>query len=97
MNKLSTSRTQNNQRSELCPFCETEPECVDHFLFRCSKYSEMRNDFYGKISNRDSDFIGLDDNHKLRYILNVECPDKCIGICCNYVQGIYESRLKYLA
>ena len=96
LNCLSTSKTQGNLQRELCPFCETEPEDVGHFLFNCAKYRTIRLEFYKQISERELSmtFDDFDINEKLRFVLNVECSTENIGICCRFLKRIYEERLK---
>ena len=96
LNCLTTSKAQGNLQRELCPFCETEPEDVGHFLFTCVKYRTIRSEFLKQISEKEIDmtFVDLDINEKLRFILNVECSTGNIGICCKFLKRIYEERLK---
>ena len=51
---IETGRYDNTPRCErLCSLCDmNEIGNEIHFLFRCSKYSTIRNAFYNKIVNR---------------------------------------------
>ena len=96
MNALSTSKSQGNKQLAMCPFCNLEPESVGHFLFKCVKYNDIRLKFSNEISIQDMNihFNNLDENNKLRYILNVECPVEATGTCCNFLYNIYTKRLQ---
>ena len=96
MNILSTSKSQGYQQLELCPFCNDEPESVGHFLLKCDKYREVRSEFVNQISTHDVErhFESLNENEKLRYVLNVECPREITRICCSFVSRIYLQRVK---
>ena len=56
--------------------CNSEPETVDHFLFKCVKYNDIRNNFINDISTHHpyNYFQNLTKDDKMRYILNVNCP-----------------------
>ena len=96
INILSTSKSQGYQQLELCPFCNDEPESVGHFLLKCDKYREVRSEFVNQISTHDVErhFESLNENEKLRYVLNVECPREITRICCSFVSRIYLQRVK---
>ena len=96
MNILTTSKSQGRQCLDTCPMCNLEPETVDHFLFKCVKYNEFRNNFINDISTHHpyNYFQNLTKDDKMRYILNVDCPSEVIGKCCKFIYNIYSSRLK---
>ena len=95
MNVLSTSKSQGAQL-ELCPMCNLEPETVDHFLLKCVKYSNIRNDFISEISTHHPhfNFENLLTDDKIRYILNIDCPTEVVGSCCKFIYNIYNTRVK---
>ena len=95
MNILSTSKSQGAQL-ELCPMCNLEPETVDHFLFKCMKYSFIRNNFMSDISTHHAHlyFENLHNEDKMRYVLNVDCPTEVVGSCCKFIYNIYTTRVK---
>ena len=46
---LSTSRTAGKKCSDTCPLCGSEPETTAHFLLRCSKLSNIRQQYLPKV------------------------------------------------
>ena len=94
MNILSSCRSQGNQQLALCPFCRDEPESVSHFILKCDKYRDIRSNFFDKLVVQNAQVNLLNDQEMLRYILNVECPDKLIGMCCNFLCTLYDQRVK---
>ena len=94
LNILSTCKSQGNLRLDLCPFCKVEPESVSHFLLKCNRYLDTRKQFFDKITQKDAQFDTFNDQIKLSYLLNVECPENVIGLCCKFISDIYSQRLK---
>ena len=92
MNILSTSRIHGNQHDPTCFLCQSEIEAVGHFILRCPKYQASRSEMYEKISRHDSSFCNLNEDDKLRYILDARCPEESLGTCCNYVFNMYKER-----
>lgn len=93
MNHLSTSRSNKNMLA-ICPLCSREPESVNHFILRCSKFTNERDTFITSILPYTPTFISMDDINRLRYILGLHCPPEVISHCCKYVSGIYSLREK---
>ena len=93
VNILSTCKGQGNLQQELCPLCNAEPESVTHFLFSCNKYSDIRTIFIDKILTHHVGFDSLNEREKLSFILNLECPQELIGICCFFISEMYDSRI----
>ena len=50
----------------LCEFNEIEDEC--HFLFKCSLYSDLRNDWIRNITDKTPDFVEMDTTTKFKVI-----------------------------
>ena len=46
---FSTSRTAGKKWSDTCPLCGSEPETTAHFLLRCSKLSNIRQQYLPKV------------------------------------------------
>ena len=94
MNCLSTSKTQN-QQSELCPFCESGPEDVEHFLFTCNRYHDIRLEFCNNLLEKENiDFNVFTMDRKLSYVLNVESSAKTTSTCCKFLKKMYLKRLE---
>lgn len=64
----------------LCQQCNSgEVEDEKHFLLKCSKYNNERVDLYKTISESCKNFVRLDDDQKLIWLLN--CEDIIILKC----------------
>ena len=92
MNVLKTSKSQGQQQNDICFLCEVEPETVDHFLLRCSKYQHIRIEMFNRISSNEPHFNNLDESHKLSYLLDLKCSDDNVGLCCNFLYKMYKQR-----
>ena len=92
MNILCTSKIHGSQNVTNCFLCHNGNETVDHFLLKCAKFNDIRTENFEKFQRIDSNFINLDDNEKIMYILSTECPEKCLVVCCNFVTDMYKQR-----
>ena len=92
MNILSTSKIHGNHANTTCFLCQNEEETVGHFLFRCPRYYTIRTEIYNKIANVDVHFQNLNDEDKLRYILDTQCPAENLGVCCKFLLEMYTKR-----
>ena len=92
MNVLLTSKIHSNQDNTTCFLCQNGTETVDHFLFNCTKFNNIRVEKFEKIKENDPNFINLSNEDKLIYILDLRCPERNIGLCCNFVATIYKQR-----
>ena len=93
-NVLNSCKFRFNQSiSKLCKTCNRNvEEGVTHFLMECDYYKEKRDAFYTIVSKNYRNFTQLSDNHKLHFILNLECADDMQGVCCKFVHDIYSIR-----
>ena len=62
------------------------------FCLNVKKFNDIRTENFEKFQRIDSNFINLDDNEKIMYILSAECPEKCLVVCCNFVTDMYKQR-----
>ena len=92
MNLLNTSKSRGEQQSDICKLCNIESETVEHFLLKCHKYENIRNEMLNSICSVEPDFRTMNENEKMRYILDLNCPENNIGVCCNFVFKIYKQR-----
>ena len=53
----------------LCEFNEIEDKC--HFLFKCSLYSDLRNDWITNITDKTPDFVEMDTTTKFKVIFAI--------------------------
>ena len=91
---IETGRYDNNPRCErLCSLCDiNEIEDEIHFLFRCSKYSTIRNAFYNKIGkNRFPNVKQLQLTDLIFDLMN--CNDNII----KFVSLCFDLRNKFLS
>ena len=95
-NALNESRFRINMAdSPACRICNEESEDINHLLFRCSYFNTFRTSFLDKMRATDMRFLVLPENYKLKYILNMECPEKLSGLVCNFVSNIYNSCINF--
>ena len=96
MNILSTCKTRTDSVNNVsCPLCKEGCETVHHFLFNCKLFEDSRKDFFHNIIENDRNFEGMSQANRLKYVLNLECPNINIGLCCKYVTGLYTRREGY--
>ena len=92
-NILNTCKFRFNQStSKLCKTCRNATEGVRHFLLDCDYYKEKRDMFFKVVSNSYYNFVQLSADQKLRFILNLDCPDNLQGPCCKFIHDIYSTR-----
>ena len=74
--EIEMGKYKNKPRDErLCSGClKVEKEV--HFLFECNSYSTLRDDFTKSISSIDSNYLKLNNDQKLIYLMT--CEDKNI-------------------
>ena len=92
MNILLTSKVSGNSDDLECFLCKNDIESVGHFLLDCARYDEIRNNFYTSLETADVRFCELPREEKLRFILNIRCPDEYIGVCCKFLLDMYRQR-----
>ena len=67
---IETGRFRNqpvqDRLCNLCEFNEIEDEC--HFLFKCSLYNDLRNDWIRNITDKTPDFVEMDTTTKFKVI-----------------------------
>ena len=66
---------------------------MEHFLLTCGHFAAYRNDFYTDLDASVSLFESLDETDKLRYILDLQCPEENVSICCKFVSKMYQLRV----
>ena len=96
--KIETGRYDNTPRCErlssLCDMNEIEDEI--HFLFRCSKYSIIRNAFCNKIANRIPNVKQLQLTDLIFDLMN--CNDNIINMqFIKFVSSCFDLRNKLLS
>jgi hypothetical protein len=72
--------------NRLCPLCKFEVEDELHFTIKCTKFQELRNKIYLKISDILHSFYNLSDTDKFHLIFR--CNDYDVSKCC--MKGISE-------
>ena len=91
---LATCKTKARLSSDIsCPLCKQGNETVEHFLLTCAHFAANRNDFYTDLDASVSLFESLDENDKLRYIVDLQCPEEIVSICCKFVSKMYHLRV----
>ena len=92
LNLLKTSKSRGEQQNIICGFCHLEPETVDHFLLRCTKYQDIRSQSFSMISSNEPEFRNRNDDDKLKYILDLQCSNNNVGVCCKFLSKMYSVR-----
>ena len=92
MNILCTSKIHGSLNVTNCFLCHNGNETVGHFLLKCPKFNDIRIENFEKLRRIDANFINLDDNEKIMYLLNTEGPEKCLVLCCNFINEMYKQR-----
>ena len=97
MNPLESSATKKNksETNGVCKICTAGlPETVNHLILECSKFSQERNELLLKLNQSDTqtNVNTLSSSKLLTYIINLECPNTCVKICCKFINTIYNSR-----
>ena len=57
---------------------------VRHHRVHCDINVMTLSDFFTDLDVSVSLFESLDENDKLRYILDLQCPQETVSICCNF-------------
>ena len=92
-NILNDCKMRFNQiSSDHCSSCTGQKEGVEHFLLDCSYFKQQRDNFIDFVSNQYRNFSYLTSQDKLRFILNLDCPEHIEGACCKFVNEIYKKR-----
>ena len=93
MNNLNSCRFRFRKvMSPDCPNCSQQVETVEHLLLQCKTFDNLRDTFIRKMVVKYPRFVQMSNDHKLKVILNLDCPQENINICCNYVKDIYKAR-----
>ena len=76
-----------------CKNCHVK-ETPQHLLFECTDFAITRSKAYDSIKNKDPlfDVASMSIYDLMKYVLNLECPDKCVSECCSMVNEIYNAR-----
>ena len=91
MNCLLTCKTRKRILSDsLCNLCKSNDETVDHFLFKCKYFDDIRGQFINDVQKYI--YPTFDSNHLLKFILDLQCPPEAIPLCCKLVYNMYTKR-----
>ena len=99
LNVLENSK-QNINKSPFggnCPNCSiSAKETTYHLLFKCNKFSDVRDRIYTSLRSNDQTFDSTNMNAEelLKYVLDLQCPDINIPKCCELVKKIYDTRVE---
>ena len=85
-----------NGGSKNCTSCKNEVESVEHFLFDCPKFSNIRNDLLNVIKQYVPNFDNLSSESKLGVILDFNVPNRMKDLLrnsiCKFVSTMYNAR-----
>ncbi len=95
MHVLATSKCRKNtngDNSEQWPLCKTESESVEHFLLRCPKISDSKQNFINGIVHFEPNFDRMNNDEKLKTMLNLECKPETRHLVIEFVTNTYKQR-----
>ncbi len=88
MHVLATSKCRKNtngDNSELCPLCKTESESVEHFLLRCPKFSDTKQNFINGIVLFEPNFDRMNNDKMLKTMLILECKPEARHLVIEFI------------
>ena len=93
---LQSSQAKLNKSSDgLCKNCARNTrESPEHFLLHCEKFSTIRKEMYEAINRIDYKFSTMNSMNRMKYLLDLRCPEQCISLCCSLVNKLYHAREK---
>ena len=68
--RISLLCNQTTRVNTNCPFCESNQKDEIHFLFDCSKYSLIKNNFYNKVKTLIPNITQLPMNVLMNELMN---------------------------
>ena len=80
-------RPRKPPEERLCKLCYTESETEIHFLTKCIHYSELRKNFYAKVSILNNTFNFKRDEDKFEYLMTSKNDE----IIKNVMKFIFEA------
>ncbi len=98
MHVLPTSKCRKNtnpygDNSQLCPLCKKESESVEHFLLRCPKFSDTKQNFINGIVLFEPNFNRMNNDKMLKTMLYLECKPEARHLVIEFITNIYKQRL----
>lgn len=99
--RIQTGKYENNGKpipvkQRICKLCiDKSIENEEHFIGYCSKYSDLRKEYFEKISFLDSSFRNLEISYKVLYILKAENPETS-PIIGKFISHLFTERIKYI-
>ena len=99
MNVLENSKPkiEKSPSGGRCTYClQQAQETPYHTLFACDQFSNIRQNAYIHIKNIDPifDHLKMTREDLTKYVLDLNCPEKCVRRCCGLVKDIYEARVR---
>ena len=89
----SMGRFKNNNIKQ-CK-CMHDVETVEHLLFVCQNFNNIRKSFYENMDKKIINFSKWENKQKLRYLLNFNCPTQHKIVenhSCSFIKNIYNLR-----
>ena len=89
----SMGRFKNNNIKQ-CK-CMHDKETVEHLLFVCHNFSDIRKSFYENMDKKITNFSKWENKQKLRYLLNFNCPSQHKIVenhICSFIKNMYNLR-----
>ena len=81
------------EEQRLCPHCSDVVESEFHVILKCTLYNEIRESLFRTVSDRNHNFVTMDDESKFGFLLSN--GDVC-GHVARALYDILEKRLRYV-
>ena len=85
-----------NGGNKNCTFCDHDIESVEHFLFECPRFCQIRKDQLSIVNKSVPNFNNFSLESKLEVILDFNVPENkknsLIGNICKFVSDMYNAR-----
>ena len=94
MNPFSTYMRKKIIGTSTCPLCISGYDSMSHLFFECPIFDDKRKMMYSAIERHLPTWSHMDVDERLKYLLDLKCPDNALVTCCAYVYDLYVSREK---
>ena len=93
-NPFSTYMRKKIIGTSTCPLCMSGYDSMSHLSFECPIFDEKRKMMCNAIERHTPTWSHMDVDERLKYLLDLKCPDNALGTGCAYVYDLYVSREK---
>ena len=94
MNPFSTYMRKKIIGTSTCPLCISGYDSMSHLFFECPIFDDKPKMMCNAIERHTPTWSHMDVDERLKYLLDLKCPDNALDRCCAYVYDLYVSREK---